>query len=191
MMLGYRISLLAVLALAMLTACRQDKSYVVEGSIYGGRNFEDQTIYLVPFSGSTAGKVDSATIHDGRFRFDGSAPKSDICILRMRPMMRLFIEELIIVREPGRVRVKLSDVSSAAGTPLNDSLQSWRDYKRGIDEQMTELKKKKRKAPPAEQQELNAAQDSLKRLFDIRNRASMTANENNAFGEFLESWIVR
>lgn len=191
MMLGYRISLLAALALAMLTACQQDKSYVVEGSIYGGRNFEDQTIYLVPFSGSTGGKVDSATIHDGRFRFDGSAPKSDICILRMRPMMRLFIEELIIVREPGRVRVKLSDVSSAAGTPLNDSLQSWRNYKRGLDEQMAELKKKMRKAPPDEQRDLSAAQDSLKRLFDIRNRASMAANDNNAFGEFLESWIVR
>lgn len=191
MMLGHRISLLAVLALAMLTACQQDKSYVVEGSIYGGRNFEDQTIYLVPFSGSMAGKVDSATIHDGRFRFDGSAPKSDICILRMRPMMRLFIEELIIVREPGRVRVKLSDVSSAAGTPLNDSLQSWREYKRALDEQMAELKKKMRKASPSELRELNAEQDSLKRLFDIHNRAAVAVNDNNAFGEFLESWIVR
>ena len=56
---------------------------------------------------------------------------------------------------------------------------------------MTQLKRKLRSAPPAEQRELSAAQDSLKRLFDIRNRASVAANDNNAFGEFLESWIVR
>ncbi len=183
--------LFATLFAFCLPSCQEDKSYSIEGTIYGGRNFEDQTIYLVPFSGGASGGVDSARIHDSRFRFDGLAEKDEICILRMRPMMRLFIDEVLLVREAGHIHVKLSEHSSASGTPLNDSLQSWREYKQALDAQLEDIKKKMRRATPEELAELTASQDSIKNLFDKRNRASAAANGNNAFGGFLDNWIIR
>ncbi len=183
--------LLVALGTFFFASCQEDKTYTIEGSIYGGRNFEDQTIYLVPFTGSTAGSVDSAVIHDSRFRFSGTAPKDEVYIVRMRPMMRLFIDEVILVREPGHIHVKLSDVSTASGTPLNDSLQNWRDFKQDLDSQLEDIKKKLRRATPDEALSLKAAQDSIKTLFDKRNRASAAINNNNAFGDFLDNWIIR
>ena len=172
-------------------SCQEDKTFTIEGSLYGGRNFEDQTIYLVPFTGGASGTVDSAAIHDSRFRFSGIATKDEICIVRMRPMMRLFIDEVILIREPGHIHVKLNEVSTASGTPLNDSLQSWRDFKQDLDSQLEDIKKKLRRATPDEAQSLQAAQDSIKSLFDKRNRASAAINNNNAFGDFLDNWIIR
>lgn len=184
-------TLLASAAVLALCSCQADKSYSIDGAIYGGRNFEDQTIYLVPFSGSTAGRVDSARVRDGRFRFDGTAETGGIFIVRMRPMMRLFIEELILIREPGNIRARLSEHSSASGTPLNDSLQNWREYKQTIDTQLEDIKKRLRRANAHEEARLKASQDSLRTLFDKHNRASAQANEDNTFGEFLESWVIR
>lgn len=183
--------LFAILFACALSSCEKDKTYSIEGSIYGGRNFEDQTIYLVPFSGGASGGVDSAKVHDGRFRFDGVAEKDEICIVRMRPMMRLFIDEVLLVREAGHVHVNLSENSSASGTPLNDSLQCWREYKRELDNQLEDIKKKLRRATPEEYAALTASQDSIKNLFDRRNRASAAVNTNNAFGDFLDNWIIR
>lgn len=183
--------LLIVLGALFLASCHEDKSYTIEGSIYGGRNFEDQTIYLVPFKGSASGRVDSAVIHDGRFRFSGTTSKDEVYTVRMRPMMRLFIDEVILVREPGHIHVKLSEVSAASGTPLNDSLQNWRNFKQDLDDQLEDIKKKLRRATPDEAQSLKTAQDSIKNLFDKRNRASAAINNNNAFGDFLDNWIIR
>ncbi len=186
------ISLLIIsLGALLLSSCTDGKSrsYTIEGSIYGGRNFEDQTIYLVPFSGGASG-TDSAVIHDGRFRFSGTSSKDEVCIIRMRPMMRLFIDEVILVREPGHIHVKLSEVSTASGTPLNDSLQNWRSFKQDLDSQLEDIKKKLRRSTPDEALALQAAQDSIKTLFDKRNRASAAVN-NNVFGDFLDIWIIR
>lgn len=184
-------TLLSLVAAMALCSCQADKSYSIEGAIYGGRNFDDQTIYLVPFSGSTAGRIDSAKVRDGCFRFDGTAEAGGIFIVRMRPMMRLFIEELILIREPGNIRAMLSEHSSASGTPLNDSLQSWREYKQTIDTQLEDIRKKLRRADPRETARLKASQDSLRTLFDKHNRASALANSGNTFGEFLDSWVIR
>ena len=96
-----------------------------------------------------------------------------------------------VVREAGHIHVKLSEHSSASGTALNDSLQSWREYKQALDAQLEDIKKKMRRATPEEHAELTASQDSIKNLFDKRNRASAAANGNNAFGDFLDNWIIR
>lgn len=185
------VPLFTALASIILVACHDDRTFSIEGSIYGGRNFEDQTIYLVPFSGGNSGSVDSATIHDSRFVFRGEAAQDEVCIIRMRPMMRLFVEEVILVREPGHIHVKLSETSSAMGTPLNDSLQAWRNYKQGLDVQLEDIKKRMRRATPSQLHALQESQDSIKALFDKHNRVSAALNNNNAFGYFLDNWIIR
>lgn len=93
-------ALFAFVGLALaIVSCQDDNRYVIEGSVYGGRDFEDQTIYLSPLSAASVQEnADSAIIHDGRFHFEGTVEQDGVYILRMRPMMRLFIGELYIVR---------------------------------------------------------------------------------------------
>ncbi len=186
-------ALLAFIGLALaITSCNEDNRFVIEGSVCGGRDFEDQTIYLSPLSAaSVQGNADSAVIHDGRFRFEGTAEQDGVYILRMRPMMRLFIGELYIIREPGRIRAKLNQVSTASGTPQNDSLQAWRDFKFVNDSLLTDIKRKLKKASPDEMAALHAQQDSIKAVFERRCRETVEANPNTAYGDFIDKWYVR
>lgn len=184
-MIRILVSLLGVVL--MVASCTKDDSYVIEGTLYGGKNFEDQIIYLVPFAGATPDNIDSAVIHDGRFRFDGNATEDGVYIIRMRPMMRLFIDELIVIKEPGRIHTTLSQHSSAKGTPQNDSLQSWREYKASVDSAMLDVRRQMKKATGDELEALKRKQDNLKAQFDSHNRASISVN-NNAFGEFLDKY---
>ncbi|MCI5982123.1 MAG: DUF4369 domain-containing protein [Marinilabiliaceae bacterium] len=177
------------MCLMALSGCVHDDSYVIEGTLYGGRNFEDQTIYLVPFAGASADNIDSAIVHDSHFRFSGIATKDDICIIRMRPMMRLFIEELIIVREPGHIYTRLSQTSEAAGTPLNDSLQAWRNFKLHQDSLVKVLKKEVKRATPERAAEIATLQDSIRSVFYKQTQVSASYNSDNAFGEFLNRYV--
>lgn len=179
------------LALA-IASCQEDNRYVIEGSVYGGRDFEDQTIYLSPLSAASVQEnADSAIIHDGRFHFEGTAEQDGVYILRMRPMMRLFIGELYIIREPGRIRAKLSQVSTASGTPQNDSLQAWRDFKYVNDSLLTDIKRRLKKSSPEEMDVLHQQQDSIKAVFEKRCRETVAANPNTAYGDFIDKWYVR
>ncbi len=180
-----------VLLSLLSTGCERDKSYVIEGSVYGGRNFEDEIIYLVPFAGGMTDKIDSAVIHEGHFRFEGEADHDVVYYLRMRPMMRLFIDELVIIKEPGHLRTRLSRVSYAKGTPQNDSLQNWRDYKSHIDSVKITLNKQLKRAEkddPARAAFLKAQMDSLSAAFNKRNRETAARNDN-AFGEYIARYF--
>ena len=127
-------SLLTLVLLCLLCGCStNEKHYIIDGAVYGGGKFEGETIYLVPFQNASSERIDSAVVHNGCFRFEGVADSSEIYILRMRPMMRLFIQELLVVREPGHIRTILNKISSASGTPLNDSFQVWKNYKVSTD----------------------------------------------------------
>ena len=176
-----------VLVIMSLVSCSKDKTYIVEGVLYGGGKFEGEWIYLEPFVG-TSGTRDSAIVHDGRFRFDGEVEEDEVCILRMRPMMRLFIQELIFIKEPGHVRTLLSKASSVKGTPQNDSLQNWNVYKAKVDEQFQHLSKKMKKAEGDEYTRLTQQYDSLKLAFDEYNEGVVMRNDN-AFGDYIDKFF--
>lgn len=180
---------IAVLLSSALTCCEPDNTYVIEGSLYGGRNFEGEYIQLVPLRGGADALVDSAAIHDGRFRFSGTVTEPEVCTLRMRPMMRLFIEEATLIKEPGRVNVILSAQSRVAGTPLNDSLQTWVDFKAASDSIALVLKKRLRRAAPADSATILNQQDSLKAAFNDFTIGTMKRNQANIFGEYLDLYV--
>ena len=50
-------------------------------------------------------------------------------VLRMRILLRLKFQELLVVTEPGVTSVRIDSISSASGTPQNDALQHWKDRK--------------------------------------------------------------
>lgn len=171
------------------SSCQPDKTYVVEGSLYGGRNFEDQYIYLVPLRGGYESRVDSAAVHDGRFRFDGVVVEPEVCLLRMRPMMRLFIQEATIIREPGHIKAVLSAQSKVGGTALNDSLQHWVDAKAHADSLLLVLKKQLKKAEGPDSADIAERQDSIRNDFSLFTLETLRRNSTNIFGEYLDLYI--
>lgn len=178
---------LALVAMLVLVACNKTDNYIIEGALYGGGHFEGEMIYLVPFENGNTSRIDSAIVHEGRFRFEGKVDKEEMCILRMRPMMRLFVKELLVVKEPGHVRTTLSKVSTAHGTPQNDSLENWRIYKAGLDSILLNITKQTKRANEQQLADLERQRDSIKMVFDKHNQAIVSRN-NNVFGDFINKY---
>ena len=176
---------------ATLSSCSKGTEYTIDGALHGGANFEGETIYLVPFANATEEKIDSATIHDSRFQFKGNITEPEIYILRMRPMMKLFINELIFVLEPGHIKTILSKQSEVKGTALNDSIQKWNEWtlntKSIMEETNKRLKQARNKHNEEEVAKFQGQMDSLRQIVNNYNHATIQRN-NNVFGEFLERY---
>lgn len=111
----------------LLTACDPSRKGVVEGRLPAA-SFDGEQLYLVPLRDARAENVDSVQVKDGRFRFEKTLGEPQIFILRMRPLLRLQVQELLVVVEPGATAtVVLGAPSSGGGTALNDSLQLWKE----------------------------------------------------------------
>lgn len=82
-------------------------------------------IYLVPLKNPDATNVDSFKIKDGKFEFKGNTER--ISIIRMAPLYRLEMQELLVVTEKGLIKVSIDSNSVAKGTPQNAALQQWKD----------------------------------------------------------------
>lgn len=110
-----------ILILAMslfLFACAQaPQSFTVNGKIAGEN--EDKIIYLTSLS--TGKKIDSTTVKDSKFMFNGVLDKSDIGGLSVYGVYPVYIvlEEGDIYIEFGK---SMSAADSLSGTPLNVAL---------------------------------------------------------------------
>lgn len=112
----------------LLTACSSSPRVgVIEGTL-PDLSFDGEQLYLVPIQGATSENVDSVRIANGLFRFEKAVDEPRLFILRLRPVLRLRVQELLVVVEPGaRATVALGAPSSGSGTALNDSLQQWKE----------------------------------------------------------------
>ncbi|MCQ2202638.1 MAG: DUF4369 domain-containing protein [Bacteroidales bacterium] len=191
MKLILRLIIYSFIVVSFCSCDDENKKYVIDGAIQGGRNFEGETIYLVPFFDAKEQKIDSAIVHNSRFKFEGYASEPQVYILRMRPMMAVFVEELIFVREPGHIRTMISESSEVKGTALNDSIQSWHKFNVETKSVIADLNKQLRIARQrrVDQEQLDSLQyvvDNLLIEFNRRNRATAKANKDNVFGHFLQ-----
>lgn len=120
---------ITVAMVLMLMSCA-DHSH--DFSIYGtvtDPELEGACIFLVPYLEKviepTKENLDSTFISDGKFEFHGNVERlSDIRIERRR---RINVQNLLVLTEPGTINVTIGRVSSSAGTPMNDSLQLWKE----------------------------------------------------------------
>lgn len=120
--------LFGFIVLLGLLGCQDNRLCVIGGTVSTDR-YEGEFIYLVPVKDAKAERVDSCTIEQGAFRFEKPVDIDKLYILRTRPMLRLSLQELLVVVEPGQLTVRIDSVSSAGGTPLNDALQQWKEQK--------------------------------------------------------------
>ncbi|MCQ2203496.1 MAG: DUF4369 domain-containing protein [Bacteroidales bacterium] len=187
--------LFAIISLAaVLFGCSSDKSYVIEGTLYGAASFEGETIYMVPFGSSSTEGQDSAVISNGRFVFEGTAERPEVCELRVRPMMRLFLDrdKFVIIKEPGHLWVALSKQSTARGTALNDSLQVWREYKYKADSVFSAISKQMKVAKlkgddSSEIEALEMKYETFKNTF-IKHNKEVAERNDNVFGDYIEHY---
>lgn len=85
------------------------------------------TIFLVPISEpATNETVDSAVIKNKQFYFESHHEK--LAVLRLQMPHRIKFQELLVVTEPGDIKVHLDSIGSVTGTPQNDSLQQWKEH---------------------------------------------------------------
>lgn len=101
----------------------------IRGHISG--EFNGQKIYFCPQPKPTADIVDSTVVKGGAFFFRIPADSlyiADITLSRRAPG---YAERILIAIEPGILDVTLGAPSSAKGTPLNDTLQQWKEQLQG------------------------------------------------------------
>ncbi|MCR4583101.1 MAG: DUF4369 domain-containing protein [Prevotella sp.] len=136
------LTLTAMLILAA-TGCREG-SKTADGRchIYGtiDEKYNDKRIFLVPLTGpATAATVDSIEVKDGKFEFHPDTLM--MAKILMDYHYRLGIQPLLVVVEPGEVKVSIDSISHASGTPLNDSLEHWKVITEQHNQQMMLMRK--------------------------------------------------
>ena len=116
--------------------CTDHRIYEIKGTlpddIYNG-----EYVFLLPLDGVMPRIIDSVQVENKSFVFTGKADSAQVKIIRLRPQLRLDIQELLVVQEPGeKIWVKLDSLSSSGGTRQNESLQAWKEAKMKADQTM-------------------------------------------------------
>ncbi|MGI6222255.1 MAG: DUF4369 domain-containing protein [Prevotella sp.] len=111
-------------AVLLLGACAKAPRYTISGTVPKGK-YNGEKIYLVPFDKPNASNVDSTIIQNDAFEFQGDTER--VAIIRMPIRLRLGMEELLVVTEPGTTHVHIDSVSHVSGTPQNEALQQWKN----------------------------------------------------------------
>jgi hypothetical protein len=173
------------LLLLVLISCKTDPQFLIKGQL-PDKTYDGETIYLVPLENAVKERVDSTVIADGMFRFEGKVNASEMFILRAKPVLRYNLQELLIVKEPGEVTVKIGKSSSVAGTALNDSLEQWKEKKAVADYLYEELRHQFKMANEADQPAIKQKADSLNnRIIDFHFNF-VRRNRDNIVGNFVE-----
>ncbi len=118
---------LPLLLLVMACNCNCDKGKKEVCVIQGTANprFNGTKIFLVPMMGpQDAAHVDSVVITNGEFSFEKDT--IELAVLRVDYHVRLDVQDLLVVTEPGVVTVVIDTISDGYGTPQNDSLSRWK-----------------------------------------------------------------
>lgn len=149
-----------LLLLFLFASCNQGDRFSIEGKL-ADKSYDGEWIYLVPLVNAPVERVDSTVIKNGSFSFSGKVSKPEIYIIRTRPLIRLSLQELLVVKEPGQIQAYIGQNSSAKGTALNDSLQNWKNKKQLFDYQTRVLQKNLSGTGEAEKETIQNQIDKL------------------------------
>ena len=150
-----------------------------------GASYDGEYIYLVPLENSSIKRTDSTLIANGIFQFKGSAEAPEIYIVRARPLLRLTLQELLVVKEPGVLKVNIGNNSRTGGTALNDSLQKWKVKKMMSDSLYYQLLGQYKVADKTLQPLIKQKADSLNNANMDFNYRFVRNNLHNVVGKFV------
>ena len=83
------------------------QNYVIEGTLPSVK-YDGEWIYFVLME-NAPGRVDSVKITNASFSFSGQG--EEMRVLRLRHLLRIYIQELLVVTEPGTIHVKAYETS--------------------------------------------------------------------------------
>ncbi|MBP7359144.1 MAG: DUF4369 domain-containing protein [Prevotella sp.] len=105
-------------------ASNNTNKFVINGTVPSNK-YDGEKVYLVPVINDNPSNVDSTIISNGKFTFKGDTER--VSIIRLRPILRLKLQELLVITEKGIITVKLDTNSIGGGTPQNKLMQQWKD----------------------------------------------------------------
>lgn len=162
----------------LLTCCGKSKQeYLIKGTLPSPQ-YDGEWIYLVPMK-DAPGRVDSIKIADASFNFKGEG--EEMKVLRLRPILRLRIQELLIVTEPGDINITADSIGSVSGTPQNDALQSWKEEREKRQATFLSL----RETLSEDSVRLAQAYDMLHKEEQETNFLFLKTQGNNTLGSFM------
>ena len=121
------IALMTVTSMVVMAGCKSAEkgNCRIHGTMESNR-WDGKKIFLVPMFGlQDAAHVDSVVIKDGKFEF--VADTTEMKVIRIDYHYRDGVQDLLVVSEPGDIKVMVGANSISGGTPQNDSLQVWKD----------------------------------------------------------------
>ena len=143
--------------------------------------YDGEWIYLVPME-NAPGRVDSVKITNASFSFSGKG--EEMRVLRLRHLLRIYIQELLVVTEPGTIHVKADSVGSVTGTPQNDALQKWKEGREKKQEAYHFIRTGLRNATGKDSLHLIRIRDSL-RMQEQETNFLFLKEQGNPFHSFL------
>jgi len=160
----------------------------IQGTV--NERFEGKKIFLVPVNGpATMETVDSVVIANGRFEF--RSEPGEMKSIRIDYRYRTGVEDLLLVMEPGEVEVIIDSISSGKGTPMNDTLQLWKERTMQHFKDLAPYRMKGRKAEKAGDaivvEAMKAQIEKLEKAYKKESRALADRLKEGPLFEFLDS----
>lgn len=180
------------LVACLLTSCAGKASqgaYEINGTLPSATLYQDEWMYLVPLTGgSKTNPVDSVQINNGTFRFTGQVDSVQIKILRVRYQLRMALQELLVVMEPGQIQVAIDSTSTAQGTPQNEALQQWKEAKDKHDHALSILMRMEAAKPDSTNlAKLEDLKKTHTQQFTDFNTAFVKEHKGTVVGQFVAS----
>lgn len=183
----------AVAAATMFFSCQQnDGKCHIEGTV-NGEQYEGKRIFVVPMNGpTTAEYVDSMEIKDGKFSFTKDFTKDTMQMYKilLDYHYRFGLQPLLVVGEPGTIRVSIDTVSHAVGTPQNDSLEQWKVRTEIHNRQMMLMRKNmadlQMKGDSVQAKYIQQRADSFHLVYKKYTRQMAKSLEGKVLGDFLK-----
>ena len=181
----------ALTAATMFYSCQQDNDGKchIEG-IVNGEQYEGKRIFIVPFNGKkTAEYVDSMEITNGKFHFTKDSMQMYKIVLDYH--YRLGLQPLLVVGEPGVVKVTIDSISHAIGTPQNDSLEQWKIQTETHNEQLVMMRRNienlEKRGDSLQAKAIKQRADSFHLVYKNYTRQLAKNMEGSVLGNFLNS----
>ena len=157
----------------LLFSCSHPNRYRIHGRVTSNE-LEGVQVFLVPVGHEEPENVDSVVIRNHEFFFKGD--KHWMCAIRLDRYHRDKGQNLLVATEPGDIYVTIGPDSSGGGTPMNDSLQVWKDLTIASNKEWTDLMNAGRKD----------LADSSRAVYRDRTRQmALALGEDSIVGEFL------
>ena len=184
----------AVAAATMFFSCQQnDGKCHIEGTV-NGEQYEGKRIFVVPMNGpTTAEYVDSMEIKDGKFSFTKDFTKDTMQMYKilLDYHYRFGLQPLLVVGEPGTIRVSIDTVSHAVGTPQNDSLEQWKVRTEIHNRQMMLMRKNiadlRLKGDTVQAKYIQQRADSFHLVYKNYTRQMARNLDGQVLGDFLKT----